>query len=91
MINGLVRKPHYEEVLNLAIKDANSKHGIMSVPLQRFATETIASPLYQRVKQTLTEQLEQEQRRVVEQRNFENHLHSVSVDARVLVALKGFP
>ena len=83
MINGLVRKPHYEEVLNLAIKDVNSKHGIMSVPLQRFATETIASPLYQRVKQTLSEQLENEQRRIVEQRNFENHLHSVSVDARV--------
>ncbi len=82
-IHGLVRKPQYEEVLNLAIKDANSQHGILSVPMQRFATETVNSPWYQKVQATLSEQLEQEQRRVVEQRNFENHLHSVSVDARV--------
>ncbi len=82
-INGLVRKPQYEEVLNLAIKDANSQHGVLSVPLQRFATEVVNSPLYQRIKETMTEQIENEQRHVIEQRNFENHLHSVSVDARI--------
>ena len=60
-INGLVRKPQYEEVLNLAIKDANSQHGVLSVPLQRFATEVVNSPLYQRIKETMTEQIENEQ------------------------------
>ena len=80
---GLVRKPQYEEVLALSIKDRNSDHGIISVPLQRFATETINSPLYQRIQQTLEEKLENEERRVIEQRSFENHLHNVSVGARV--------
>ena len=80
---GLVRKPHYEEVLNLAIKDANSQHGILSVPMQRFATETINNPLFQRIQATLSDSLESEQRCVLEQWNFENHLHNVSVEARV--------
>ena len=51
---GLVRKPHYEEVLNAAIKDEKSQHGIISVPMQRFATNAINNPLFQRVQATLT-------------------------------------
>ncbi len=82
-VDGLVRKPRYEEVLNLAIKDENSQHGILSVPMQRFATETINNPCLQRVKATLSDSLESQQKHVLEQRNFENHLHNLSVDARV--------
>ncbi len=82
-LNGLVRKPHYEEVLDLAIKDANSQQGILSVPMQRFARDIINSPLFQRYQATLSSGLEAEQRRVLEQQTFENHLHSVSVEARV--------
>ena len=40
MTSGLVRRPHYEEVLAAAIKDKESKHGISSVSMQRFATES---------------------------------------------------
>ncbi len=80
---GLVRKQHFEEVLNLAIKDTNSLHGILSVPMQRFAMETINSPLFQRYQATLSDTLESEQRRVLEQQTFENHLHNIAVDARV--------
>ena len=82
-LNGLVRKPHYKEVLDLAIKDANSQQGILSVPMQRFARDIINSPLFQRVQATISSGLEAEQRRVIEQQTFENHLHSVAVEARV--------
>ena len=47
MTSGLVRRPHYEEVLAAAIKDKESKHGILSVPMQRFATEAINNLLFQ--------------------------------------------
>ena len=82
-MRGLVRKPQYEEVLNLAIKDATSQHGILSVPLQRYATELVNSPLFQRIQATLGDSLEADQRRVIEQRTFENQLHHVAVEARV--------
>ncbi len=82
-LNGLVRKPHYEEVLDLAIKDANSQENILSVPMQQFARDIINSPLFQRYQATLSSGLEAEQRRILEQQSFENHLHSVSVEARV--------
>ena len=52
---GLVRKPQYEEVLNLAIKDATSQHGILSVPLQRYATDLVNSHFfngYRRLSET---------------------------------------
>jgi len=57
-MTGLVRRPHFEEVLNAAIKDQNSTHGIISVGMQRFATEAISNPLYQRVRATLEADLE---------------------------------
>ena len=57
-MTGLVRRPHFEEVLNAAIKDQNSTHGIISVGMQRFATEAINNPLYQRVRATLEAELE---------------------------------
>ena len=80
---GLVRKPHFEEVLNAAIKDQSSQHGILSVPMQRAATNAINSPLFQRVQATLTEDLADQQRNVLEQRNFENNVQRLSVEARV--------
>ena len=52
-ISGLQRRPHYEEVLNAAIKDQNSQHGVLSVPMQRFASQAINNPLFQRVQATL--------------------------------------
>ena len=78
-LNGLVRKPHYEEVLDLAIKDANSQENILSVPMQRFARDIINSPLFQRYQATLSSGLEAEQRRVLEQQSFENHPDRKSV------------
>ena len=82
-MTALVRRPHYEEVLNAAIKDENSKHGILSVPMQRFATQAINNPLFQRVQATLENKLETEQRQVLEQRGFQDNLTRISVEAKV--------
>ena len=82
-VTGLRRKPHFEEVLNAAVKDEASQHGILSVPMQRAASAAINPPLFQRVQATLTEKLELEQRQVLEQRGFENSVQRLSVDARV--------
>ena len=82
-VAGLVRKSHYEEVLNAAVKDTHSQHGILSVPMQRFATQAINSPLFQRVQATLEQDLASEQKQVLEQRGFENNLTRLSVEARV--------
>ena len=80
---GLVRRPHYEEVLAAAIKDQNNQHGLLSVPMQRFATEAINNPLFQRVQSTIESKLSTEQKQVLEQRGFEQNLTRLSVDARV--------
>ena len=78
-----MRKPTYEEVLSAAVKDQSSQHGLLSVGMQRFATNAINNPLFQRVQATVTTQLETQQRQVLEQREFQNNLQKISVDARV--------
>ena len=80
---GLKRKPHYEEVLNAAIKDQNSQHGVLSVPIQRFATQAINNPLFQRVQATLENSMATEQKQVLEHRSFQDNLTRISVDARI--------
>ena len=82
-LNGLIRKPHYEEVLNAAIRNENSQHGLLAVGMQRFATEAINNPLFQRVRATMEEELEAEQKQVLEQKSFENNLTRIAVEARV--------
>ena len=82
-VAGLRRKPHFEEVLNAAVKDESSQHGILSVPMQRAASAVINNPLFQRVQATLTSALELEQKQVLEQRDFENNVQRIAVDARV--------
>ena len=82
-LNGLIRKPAYEEVLNLAVKDANSQHNLLSVGMQRFATEAINNPLFQRVKATMEQDMETEQKAILDQKTFETNLTRLSVEARV--------
>ena len=82
-LNGLKRKPAYEEVLNLAVKDANSQHNLLSVGMQRFATEAINNPLFQRVKATMEQDMETEQKAILDQKTFETNLTRLSVEARV--------
>ena len=79
---GLVKRPTFEEVLNAAIKDDQAQHNLLSVPMQRAATNAINNPLFQRVKQTMTEELDTQQRAVLEQRGFEGNLTRLSVEAK---------
>ena len=83
MTSGLVRRPHYEEVLAAAIKDKESKHGILSVPMQRFAIEAINNPLFQRVQATLEGSLEAQEKKVIEAKVFEENLTRAALDAKI--------
>ena len=74
---GLRQRPHFEEILNAAVKDQSSQHGILSVPMQRAAPNAINNPLFQRVQATATEKMELEQRQVLEQRQFENNVQKI--------------
>ena len=83
MNSGLVRKPHYEEVLAAAIREKTSKHGILSVPMQRFATEAVNSPLFQRVQATLEGSLEAQEKKTIEAKIFEQNLTKAAMDAKI--------
>ena len=76
---GLVRRPTFEEVLNAAIKDEHSKDGLLSVPMQRFATKMINSPLFQRVQSTVETELEKQEQNKMEHDDLQNDLHRFSV------------
>ena len=81
-MSGLVRRPHFEEVLDAAIKDRNSTHGILSVGMQRFATEAINNPLYQRVRATLEGALEGQERNLMEAKIYDQNLQRASMEAK---------
>ena len=81
-MSGLVRRPHFEEVLDAAIKDRNSTHGILSVGMQRFATEAINNPLYQRVRATLEGELEGQERNLMEAKIYDQNLQRASMEAK---------
>ena len=82
-MTGLVRRPHFEEVLNAAIKDQHSTHGIISVGMQRFATEAINNPLYQRVRETLEAELEGQEKKLIETKVYDQNLQRASMQAKV--------
>ena len=82
-MSGLVRRPHFEEVLDAAIKDLNSTHGILSVGMQRFATNAINNPLYQRVKATLEANLEGQEKNLLEAKVYDQNLRRASMDAKL--------
>ena len=75
---GLVRRPTFEEVLNAAIKDENSKEGLLSVPMQRFATQMINNPLFQRVKGGIEDDFEQQQQNKMAHDEFKNNMDRAS-------------
>ena len=80
---GLVRRPHYEEVLNAAHKDQASQQGILGVGLQNFATRAINSPLFQRVQLGIEEQMQGDQRRHVAEQGFQHDVQAMAVDQNV--------
>ena len=80
---GLRRRPHYEEVLNAVHKDAQSRHGIIGVGLQRFATRAVNNPLFQRVAAGIGEQMQGDQRRLLEEQGVQNDVQMMASDQGV--------
>ena len=79
--NGLVRRPTYEEILRAAVK--KEKPGILSVPMQRYATRMINDPMFQRHQEAMTNELEAQTHRLIEHKTFENHVTQMSMEARI--------
>ena len=80
-LNGLIRRPRFEEVLAAAVQQ--KKPGILSVPMQRYATRLINDPMFQRHQEAMTNELEAQTHRLIEHKTFENHVTQMSMEARI--------
>ena len=75
---GLVRKPTFEEVLAASIKDEQNMEGLLSVGMQRYATNAINSPLFQRMQDAVESDLEKQQTDLIRHNTFQNNVQSMS-------------
>ena len=82
-IAGLRKESTFEEVLALATRDEQRQPGDISIGLQNGATRIINSPDFQRVQDTLTEDLETQQRHHLERQTFTNNIQNLALEARV--------
>ena len=73
---GLVRRPGYEEILAASMKDL--KPGIISVPMQKFATKMINNPLFQRHQEAIENGLESQQRTQIDHQIFEHRVQNIA-------------
>ena len=80
---GLRRVGNFESALAQATRDEQHIDGIISPYLQLEATKAINNPLFQRVKDRMEDNLTQQTQNHMEQRNFENHVQGLAVDARI--------
>lgn len=80
---GLRKVDNYESVLAQATKDEQHIDGIISPYLQNQATKIINSPEFQRVKDRLEDNLAQQTRYHIEQRNFETNVQGLAVEANI--------
>ena len=74
---------NFEEVLARAIKDESHVDGIINPYLANAATRIINNPEFQRVKDRVEDDLTQQTRDHIEQKNFEHRVTELSVDARI--------
>ena len=80
---GLRKVGTYEDTLAQAIKDEQHVRGIINPYLANAATRIINNPELQRVKDRLEDDLTQQTRDHIQQKNFEHHVTELSVDARI--------
>ena len=80
---GLRKVGNYEEVLAQAIKDEQHVDGIINPYLANAATRIINNPEFQRVKDRLEDDLAQQTRNHIEEKNFETHVHGLAVEAKI--------
>ena len=80
---GLRKVGNFEETLAQAIKDEQHIDGVINPYLALAATRIISNPLFQRVKDRLEDDLTQQTRDHIQQKNFEHHVTNLAVDARI--------
>ena len=80
---GLRKVGNYEEALARATKDEQHVEGTINPYLANAATRIINNPEFQRVKDRMMDDLEQQQRAHLDQRNFETHVHGLATEARI--------
>ena len=78
---GLVRKPRYEEILAASTKE--TKPGVISVPMQKYATKMINDPLFQRHQEAIETTLETQQRTRIDHQIFEHNVQNVAMSNRL--------
>ena len=83
MTAGLREVGNYEDVLAQAIKDEQHVGGVINPYLANAATRIIHNPEVQRVKDRLEDDLTQQTRNHMEEKNFEHHVTNLAVDARI--------
>ena len=80
-LNGLHKKPTYEEILRAATQA--KKPGILSVPMQRYATKIINDPMFQRHQEAMTNELEAQTHRLIEHKTYEHNVQTMAMEARI--------
>ena len=80
---GLREKGHYEQVLAAAIKDESHIDGIINPYLANAATRIINSVDFQRVKDRMQDNLQEQEIKHLETKRFEHNVTNLAVDARV--------
>ena len=80
-LNGLYQRPKYEDILRAAVQQP--KEGILSVPMQRYATRMINDPMFQRHQEAMSQKLEDQVHRTIEHKTFENHVTTMAMEARI--------
>ena len=70
---GLREKGHYEQVLAAAIKDETHVDGIINPYLANAATRIINNPEFQRVKDRMQDNLQEQEIKHIEQKRFDFH------------------
>ena len=78
---GLVRKPRYEEILAASTRE--TKPGVISVPMQKYATKMINDPLFQRHQEAIETTLETQQRTRIDHQIFEHNVQNVAMSNRL--------
>ena len=78
---GLVRKPKYEEILAASTKE--TKPGIISVPMQKWATAMVNNPMFQRHQEAIENTLETQQRTRIDHQIFQHQVQSMSMEHRM--------
>ena len=78
---GLVRKPKYEEILAASTKE--TKPGVISVPMQKWATKMVNDVMFQRHQEAIENTLETQQRTRIDHQIFQHNVQSMAMESRI--------